>query len=101
MSATDRIPAVNREHKIAGGHPRESLQDLDGLIRKRDGVLDTVFRPLAGKRPKPGVKADFLPFQFRNFAKPLTGQDQKFDEPGIDRFKCVRALPDGPQLVIG
>jgi hypothetical protein len=28
------------------------------------------------------------------------GQNQKFDEPGIDRFKCVRGLPDGFQLVI-
>ena len=61
-----------------------------------DGILCARGR----KRPKLGDEVDFLPFQFRNFAKPLTSQDQKLDEPGIDRFKCVRGLPDDFQLVI-
>src|ERR1700730_13048538 len=103
MSATDKISCVDREHKhkSAAGNTRESLQDLDGLIRKGNRVLDRILRARGRKRPKLGIEVDFLPFHLLNFAKPPTGQDQKFDESGIDRFKCVRGLPDGPELVIG
>ena len=64
-------------------------------------MLDAVFRARRRKRPKRFIEVDFGPAQFRNFAQPLAGQDQKLDAPGIDRLQRVRGLPDGFQLVIG
>ena len=89
------IGTQNRRRQSAG-----APLDFDGLIRKGNRVLDRILRARRRKRPKV-FEVDFLPFHFRNFAQPLAGQDQKFDEPGIDRLKRVRGLPDGFQLVIG
>ena len=99
MEPGNAVAIVQRENEIIAD-ARQRLQNLDGVIRQRNGMLAPAFRAFFRQRPKLAIEVDLPPAHLRDFHAPGTRQDEQLYKSSVGPFQRLCGPPDGRKLIV-